>query len=510
MNNKMKLLKSLGKIYLTLLTLQAIVALPAISSKSTSEPTTTISSSASSKPGNSTSIETSNGDSKVKCKPNTQSCQDGYSCIRFNSDKENNYTCVKDEEAYCESDDYCKTKLGKNFKYCYIPPWMSKGTLKQCFTEQDVGGACRLDIHCVNTLTCKNNRCVSKEYDGLDDESNGNEETNRKDNTIFGINKWIVISALAFPVLIFVLCLWCWFIGRSSSKHMEDEKKAKYESELKKMTLPSNNNNSNRKSAKTDSLALSEASHQRYLDPQKEIEEEVGKRGFRSLFRKSRGEDSLPKNEPSSIDISTTKVGGKAPINTSTASDTQQKMKNLTTNTKKNNAKKSPAIPTPVSPLAGSSRASSIASFPGSNASSTQNKARTGKKKATTPAKKTKKGATSSTGNDASNSTSSKQSSQRGLVNNASNMSSALSGQSSSYFSGVSSLDAQSVLYYQQMYNAAAVQAAAQNQYYAQYMQNPYYAAAAAATANAAYYAQDPNAAAAMYASNYQNQQGYQ
>jgi len=410
--------------------------------------------------------------------------------------------------AYCNSDDYCKTNLGKSYKYCYIPPWESKGTLKQCFTEHNVGGQCRLDIHCVNTLTCKDNRCNAKGFENLDEYIN--EDEDHKDNNILGINKWIFIGALAFPALIFVLCLWCWFIGRSSSKHIEDEKKAKYENELKKLTIPSNNN-SNRKSARTDSMALSEASHQRYTNPQKEIEEEVGKRGFRSLFRKKRGEDSLTKNEPSSVDISTSKVGGKAPINTSTASDTQQKMKNLTNNTKKGAAKRSPITPTPGTSLAGSSRASSIASFPGSTTSSNQNrqnKPRVNKKKPVAP-KKPKKGATSSTGNDTNNSTSSKQSSQRGLVNNASNMSSALSGQSSSYFSGVSSLDAQSVLYYQQMYNAAAAQAAAaQNPYYAQYMQNPYYAAAAAATANAAYY-QDPNATA-MYAANYQNQQGYQ
>jgi len=338
MIKKMKLLKSFGKLYISLLTLQTIgvIALPAISSKSTNEVTTTLGSSATGKPGNSTVTESADGGKREKCKPNTGSCMDGYSCIRFNSDKENNYTCVKDELAYCESNDYCVSKLGKNYKYCYVPPWITKGDLKQCFTEQNVGGQCRLDIHCVNTLTCKNNRCVSKDYGSLDDENE--EEEAGSSHTILGINIYIFIAALAFPALIFILCLWCWFIGRSSSKHMEDEKKAKYEDELKKMTLP-NNNNSNRKTAKTDSIALSEASHQRYANPQKEIEEEVGKRGFRSLFQKNRGEDSIPKKEPSSVDISTSKVGGKAPINTSTTTDTQQKMKNIT-NTKKAAGKK--------------------------------------------------------------------------------------------------------------------------------------------------------------------------
>jgi len=531
---KINILQSLGKLYLSLVTLHTmngVAAFPA-ESKSTNKTTSTedktsstSSSSSSDNKENKTSSETTsstNNESELGsgqvCQPNTNSCGVGENCIRFDTDKNDKYTCYKTEFAFCESNDYCKTNLGDKYKYCYLPPWASgPNQKKQCFTEHSIGFPCVNDIHCANNLSCVDNVCTSKSNSsGYDfNESTG---VPKNDGNILGINKWVFISVVSFPVVVFIFCLWCWIIGRSSSKTIENKKKEKYENELKSLTIPNNQDTENKK----HNSKIQNDVTPKYVDPQKEIEEEVGKRGFRSLFSKKKKNEEI-ENEPTTVDISSSKVGGKAPINTSATTDTQKKMKkNLTlvnladknANGKKVVSKKSPSTPA-------GSKTSSVASFrqeAGSTTSSVTNtpnktaaKTRATKKKpgATTGAKKVKKGPSSS-GNDTNtnNSTSSKQSSQRGLVNNASTMSSALSGQSSSYFSGVSSLDAQSAIYYQQMYNAAAAQAAVQNQYYASYMQNPYYAAAA--QQNAAYYAaaaQDPSHSA-LYG-NYQNSSAY-
>ena len=516
--NKIKIIQSLSKLYLSLFAINYVAGKPADekasdsktekTEKTDTDDSKTETTETSSKKTDTTSEKTeSSSDSvgvskipsfnqRTKCQPNTKSCDDGYSCVRFNGDGENNFTCVQTDLAFCDNEGECQSKLGGNYKYCYMPPWANSSNRKQCFTEQVSGSHCLYDIHCVNNLSCVKNVCVSSTVGNLEDTTTPdiNFDSKQKGNgTILGINKWIFISAVSFPVLVLILCIWCWLIGRSSSKKIENKKKEKYEKELKDLTVPGQ---------KKDKAG----SETTYVNPQKEIEEEVGKRGFRSLFSKKKGEDvkevEEKDNNNDELDISTSKVGGKPPINTSTTNDTQKKMKNnLTLNNvaEKNGARtrKNAGIKSPSTP------ASSVASFANSTASSAQGKPRT-KKKATgvnTAGKKTKK-TTSSSNNDTTNSTSSKQSSQRGLVNNASNMSSALSGQSASYFSTVSSLDPQSALYYQQMY-----QAAAQNPYYASYMQNPYYAAAAQAAAaqSAAYYAQDPSA---LY--NYQNQSGYQ
>jgi len=495
------IIKTLVRIYLSLLIFQTVTAKPADKSSAKSDskkdlPSSTKNSSPSTTVNNS-KVDIGN---KKKCQPNTNSCDTGYSCIRFNSDKENNYTCVKNEYAYCTSGNYCKEKLGNNYKFCYTPPWNKSGR-QQCFTEQISGSHCLYNIHCVNNLDCVKNVCVSTSLGDLDDPSSnydGDGKNNNK-NTILGINKWIFISAIAFPIIVLCFFIWCWIIGRSSSKNIENKKKERYENELKENALPHNNKNNKNQNSAPESP--------KYVDPRKEIEEEVGKRGFRSLFskKKKEEEDETPKkSDPADVDVSSPKSGSKSPTNTNT-SDTPKKKKNLTLvnlnekNTTRPPKKATPALKSPTTPAG--SKTSSVASFrdSGSNTSSGHSKPRVPKKK---PAVKKAKKTGSHAGNDTNtnNSSSSKQSSQRGLVNNASNMSSALSGQSASYFSGVSSLDAQSALYYQQMYNAAAAQAAAQNPYYASYMQNPYYAAAAAQSA--AYYAQDPNA---VYGSTYQN-----
>lgn len=564
---KINILRSIGKLYLSLLafqTMNGVMAFPAetkSTSKTASSDNDKKSSSSGSSTDNSESSSSSSTDSKTSsspnksdlgsgqiCQPNTNSCGTGESCIRFDTDKEDKFTCHKTELAFCESNDYCKKVLGESYKHCYVPPWSNGlNQKKQCFTEHGIGSTCVNDIHCANTLSCVDNVCVSnsKNSSGFDFDSAAATSSSGGNGTILGINKWVFISVIAFPILILIFCFWCWIIGRSSSKDIENKKKEKYENELKKLTLPSTvNNNNGGTSDKRKSTATNngEVIVPNYVNPQKEIEEEVGKRGFRSLFsRKKKGDDeaagtatgtsttTATAKEATSVDISSsTKVGGKAPINTSITSDTQKKMKkNLTlvnladknnsgaaAHARKVNGKKTPSTPV------GSSKHSSIASFAqdtASNASSAATpskaaaKARVGNKKKTSP-KKSSKGPSSS-GNDTNNSTSSKQSSQRGLVNNASGMSSALSGQSASYFSNVSALDAQS--YYQQMYNVAAAQAAAaQNPYYALYMQNPSYYAAAAQQSAATYYAaaaaaaaQNPNAS--LLYGTYQNPTGY-
>jgi len=435
---------------------------------------------------------------RTKCRPNTRSCDDGYSCIRFNSDGESNYTCVKTELAFCNSGQDCKDKIGSNYEYCYVPPW-SDNNLKQCFTKQVSGSHCLYDIHCVNNLSCVDKVCVSTSLGGdleQDVTPTGNgydfNKGNNKNDTILGINKWIFISAVTFPVIVLILCLWCWLIGRSSSKRIENKKREKYEKELNDLNIPQHKKD--KKDSTTSNKNGSDVSTptvKTYVNPQKEIEEEVGKRGFKSLFNKKKnGEDIEDKKNSSNLelDISSSKVD-------ENTSDTPTKLKSPTlvnlndkngARTRKNAGMKSPSTPS-----------SSVASF---GTTSTQGKQRKKANGANAAGKKAKKAPSN---NDTSNSTSSKQSSQKGLVNNAANMSTALSNQSTSYYnSSVSSLDPQSALYYQQMYAAQAA-AAAQNPYYASYMQNPYYAAAAAQAAaaqNAAFYSQDPNAAAAQAA----------
>jgi len=523
--NKIKIIQSLSKLYLSLFAINYVAGKPAEktsdaktektektdTSDSKTDASTTKKPETTDEKTDTTANKTESGSTGVsqipslnqrtKCKPNTQSCDEGFSCIRFNADGEDNFSCIKTELSFCDSEKECKDKLGSNFKYCYRPPWAEPNARKQCFTEQTVGSHCLYNIHCVNNLSCVDQICVSSSAGDLEDTSSTNgmnfDTKQKNDGTILGINKWIFISAVSFPVIVFLLCTWCWLIGRSSSKRIESKKKEKYEKELKELTIPGQKKEKN-------GSEVSSSTHQSYVNPQKEIEEEVGKRGFRSLFSKKKKEDDVEEVEEKDNDekdISTSKVGGKPPINTTTTTDTQQKMKNNLTlsNIDKNGARprKNAGMKSPSTP------ASSVASYANSTTSSAQGK-RVKKKAAgaagTSAGKKTKKTANT----DTSNSTSSKQSSQRGLVNNASNMSSALSGQSASYFSTVSSLDPQSALYYQQMYAQAA---AAQNPYYASYMQNPYYAAAAQAAAaqSAAYYGQDPTA---MY--NYQNQTGYQ
>jgi len=492
-----KIIKTLGTLYLSFIALHTIAAMPADAedekADDNEEDTTSVT----------PSIEPYS--QRQKCKPNTNSCKNGYSCIRFNSDKEDEYSCIKTELAFCESGEYCQTNLGTNFKFCYQPPWNKNTKDKpQCFTEQNAGSHCLYDYHCVNNLICdtNNNICISSRVGDLEDVSTGNYDFEGKSGgsgTILGINKWVFIGAVSFPVVVLFFCMWCWLIGRSSSKAIERKKKERYEKEIKELTIPQTKEDNAEGQTGTPKLTSANA--------QKEIEEEVGKRTFKSLFSKKKSEaDIKTKNDTTtkeeSIDISTTKVGGNAPINTTTTSDTQQKMKkNLSlasleekgekekgkSTTTGNTRTPKKATKTPSTP--GTSSAASLAVSSGSTAG----KPRGTKKKAATGAKKNNKKTSSSTGNDTNtNSTSSKQSSQRGLVNNAANLSSALSGQSASYFSGVTAVDPQSALYYQQMYSAAAAQAAAaQNPYYASYLQNPYYAAAAAQ--NAAYYAQDPN-----------------
>jgi len=542
------ILHSLGKLYLSiyaLSTINGVTAFPAVTksesnSSSNSNSNSKTDSKTDSKINSKTESKTTNEgneDSKTTtsntspqndteldlgslqvCHPNTNSCGTTESCIRFDTDKNNKYTCHKTELSFCESDEYCKTNLGEKFMYCYLPPWATgPNQKKQCFTEHNIGFGCLEDGHCEGDLVCVENVCVlpssKTNTTGFDFNENSSDSG---DDTILGINKWVFISVISFPVVIIILCLWCWIIGRSSSKIIENRKKEKYENELKELTMPtikdSDDNNKNSNKSQNNILPKN-------INSQKEIEEEVGKRGLRSIFKKKKSEDgSEVETEPKTGDISSTKVGGKAPINTSFTTDTQKKMKKnlslVNVSDKNTNAKRKIASKkSPTTPVG--SNASSIRSFRQDAASTTSNtpskasvKSRANKKKS--GVKKAKRGP-SSTGNDTNtnNSTSSKQSSQRGLVNNTSGMSSALSGQSASYFSNVSSLDAQSAIYYQQMYNAAAAQAAAQNQYYASYMQNPYYAAAA--QQNAAYYAaaaQDPNNIA-LY-NSYHNQSGYQ
>jgi len=529
---KINILRSIGKLYLSLLafqTMNGVAAFPA-ETKSTKTVSKSDDSKSSSSSDDSKSSSSTTSDSKTStspnksdlgsgqvCQPNTNSCGTGESCIRFDTDKEDKFTCHKTELAFCESNDYCKKVLGDSYKHCYVPPWANGlNQKKQCFTEHGIGSTCVNDIHCANTLSCVENVCVSnsKNSTGYDFDS-GAATASSGNGTILGINKWVFISVIAFPILVIIFCFWCWIIGRSSSKDIENQKKEKYENELKKLTLPStanNNGTSDKRNSKSTTNNNSEVIAPNYVNPQKEIEEEVGKRGFRSLFsRKKKGADEAA-GTTAGTSTSTATAKEATTVDISSSSKVGDKNNSGAAHARKVNGKKSPSTPV------GSSKHSSVASFAqdtASNASSaaTPNKAaakaRVGNKKKTGP-KKASKGPSSS-GNDTNNSTSSKQSSQRGLVNNASGMSSALSGQSASYFSGTSSIDAQNALYYQQMYNAAAAQAV-QNQYYAAYMQNPYYAAAA--QQNAAYYAaaaaaaQDPNAAA-LYG-KYQGQTGYQ
>jgi len=499
-----KIIKTLGTLYLSLIALHTITAKPADTDDKPEDTTTT-----------EPIIEQYS--KRQKCKPNTKSCKEGYSCIRFNSDKEDEYSCIQTELAFCDSDEYCQNTLGKNYKYCYQPPWNKDVKNKQqCFEQQNSGSHCLYDFHCVNNLTCENNICVSS-VGNLEDVTQGNYDFEGKSTgsgTILGINKWVFIGAVSFPVVVLIFCIWCWLIGRSSSRAIERRKKERYEKEIKELTIPQTSKDKTESNAGTPKP--------KYYDPQKEIEEEVGKRTFKSLLSKRKKnkeaankteEDKKNGAKEESIDISTTKVGGNAPINTSSTSDTQQKMKknlssaDLEENEKEKGKEKEKEKSSSSGTTRNMKKATKTPSTPGASSSaslavsstSATGKPRGTKKKAATGAKKTKKTSTS-TGNDTNtNSTSSKQSSQRGLVNNAANLSSALSGQSASYFSGVSTVDQQNALYYQQMYNAAA----AQNPYYASYLQNQYYAAAAQ---NAAYYAQDPNL---MYGA-YPNTTNYQ
>jgi len=516
-----KIIKTLGKIYLAIIALHTIAAKPAVevekeetakteTAKTEIENTSTVTDTSPIKPLS----------ERTRCKEMTKSCEDGFSCIRFNSDKENEFTCIQNEFAFCEDPSECISRLGENYKFCYVPPWSRNASAKkQCFTEQASGSPCLTDAHCVNTLQCIDNICISPRNSFLRE---GTEDENKGDGTILGINKWIFIVAVSFPFAVLFLCMWCWLIGRSSSKTIENRKKEKYEKELKEYSLSQN---------KKDGPL--------YVNPQKQLEEEVGIRTFKSLFRRKKAEEAntttatttttndKKTNDKQESDISNTKVGGKAPINTTT-SDTQQKMKkNLSSTNSEDKDKnsnsgdsrtskkstdatkttaKTAAKPKITTKNANKNTTRNAVKSPSTSSatspamSSPSGKPRANKKKAA-GAKKAKKASSNDTN---TNSTSSKQSSQRGLVSNAANLSSALSGQSASYFNGASPIDTQSALYYQQMYGNPAAAAAAQNQYYASYLQNPYYAAAAAQ--NAAYYGQDPNL---MYGA-YPNTTNYQ
>jgi len=517
-----KIIKTLGKIYLAIIALHTIAAKPAVevekeetakteTAKTEIENTSTVTDTSPIKPLS----------ERTRCKEMTKSCEDGFSCIRFNSDKENEFTCIQNEFAFCEDPSECISRLGENYKFCYVPPWSRNASAKkQCFTEQASGSPCLTDAHCVNTLQCIDNICISPRNSFLRE---GTEDENKGDGTILGINKWIFIIAVSFPFAVLFLCMWCWLIGRSSSKTIENRKKEKYEKELKEYSLSQN---------KKDGPL--------YVNPQKQLEEEVGIRTFKSLFRRKKAEEAntttatttttndKKTNDKQESDISNTKVGGKAPINTNTTSDTQQKMKkNLSSTNSEDKDKnsnsgdsrtskkstdatkttaKTAAKPKITTKNANKNTTRNAVKSPSTSSatspamSSPSGKPRANKKKAA-GAKKAKKASSNDTN---TNSTSSKQSSQRGLVSNAANLSSALSGQSASYFNGASPIDTQSALYYQQMYGNPAAAAAAQNQYYASYLQNPYYAAAAAQ--NAAYYGQDPNL---MYGA-YPNTTNYQ
>jgi hypothetical protein len=271
--------------------------------------------------------------SNQSCQPNTDSCGKDESCIRFDSDPKDHFTCHETKVAFCENEDYCKKVLGENFKFCYFPPWASNiNQKKQCFTEHGIGSSCISDIHCANTLSCVDNICVSdtKTDSGFDFDGNvsssgggsGGGSNNNNGANILGINKWVFISMIALPLLIILFCIWCWIVGRRSSKNMENEKKLKYENEIKKLTLSNNGNDGghgggnksevevevetgsgtgsefdntrNGKSFSGNSVILP----QNYINPQKEIEEEVGKRGFRSLF-------SRKKNVPNKNNLNT-------------------------------------------------------------------------------------------------------------------------------------------------------------------------------------------------------------
>jgi len=315
-----KIIKTLGTLYLSLIALHTITAKPANTED---------------KPEDETEDTTSTGQiieeysKRQKCKPNTKSCKEGYSCIRFNSDKEDEYSCVKTELAFCDSDEYCQNTLGKNYKYCYQPPWNKDVKDKQqCFEQQNSGSHCLYDYHCVNNLMCNNNICVSS-IGNLEDVTQGNYDFEGKSTgsgTILGINKWIFISAVSFPVIVLIFCIWCWLIGRSSSRAIERRKKERYEKEIKELSIPQTSKEKTESNAGTPKP--------KYYDPQKEIEEEVGKRTLKSLLSKRKKnkeatkkteEDKKNGTKEESIDISTTKVGGNAPINTTTTSDTQQK-----------------------------------------------------------------------------------------------------------------------------------------------------------------------------------------
>jgi len=506
-----KIIKTLGKIYLSLIALHTIAAMPAAKDAAEEENGEV-----------KTEIENTSSISPIKpfserqrCKAKTLSCEEGSSCIRFNSDKEDEYTCIQNEFAFCESAEECKARLGETYEFCYVPPWnTNQNGKKQCFTVQSNGSPCLTHAHCGNDLQCIDNVCIYPRSGNFNSDFDSEGEI-KGNGTILGINKWVFIATVGFPFVVFILCMWCWLIGRSSSKSIENQKRQRYEKELKEYSLPEN---------KKDGPL--------YVNPQKQLEEEVGIRTFRSLFRRKKPEDTntttndQKTNDKQESDISNKKVGGNAPINTSTTSDTQQKMKkNLSstnlddkdknsnsgdsrTSKKSTDAAKVPgktaAKPKIVTKNANKNTTKNAIKSPSSSSatspamSSPSGKPRATKKKAA-GAKKAKKASSNDTN---TNSTSSKQSSQRGLVNNAANLSSALSGQSASYFNGASPIDTQSALYYQQMYGNAA--AAAQNQYYASYLQNPYYAAAAAQ--NAAYYGQDPNL---MYGA-YPNTTNYQ
>jgi len=359
---KINILRSIGKLYLSLLafqTMNGVAAFPAEtkSTKTVSKSDDSKSSSSSSDDSKSSSSTTSDSKTSTSpnksdlgsgqvCQPNTNSCGTGESCIRFDTDKEDKFTCHKTELAFCESNDYCKKVLGDSYKHCYVPPWANGlNQKKQCFTDHGIGSTCVIDIHCANTLSCAENEnvCVSnsKNSTGYDFDS-GAATASSGNGTILGINKWVFISVIAFPILVIIFCFWCWIIGRSSSKDIENQKKEKYENELKKLTLPStanNNGTSDKRNSKSTTNNNSEVIAPNYVNPQKEIEEEVGKRGFRSLFsRKKKGADeaagttagtstsTATAKEATTVDISSSsKVGGKAPINTSITSDTQKK-----------------------------------------------------------------------------------------------------------------------------------------------------------------------------------------
>lgn len=455
----------------------------------------------------------------VKCRPNTESCPKDYSCIRFNNAAEDEFTCVATTRAYCQSDSYCQENLGPTYKYCYLPPWdESKDTVnrRQCFTVHSRGMSCSADIHCVETLSCVDNICTASTNSSSTFKFDGDSNTNSggSSNTILGINKWIVITAIAIPCLIVVCCLWCWLIGSKSSKRLENRKKEKYETELKKLTLPTIangqppstdkdkgkrersatsgtitpvNNKSTTSSVVSDHSSLDIASAK--------IGKSLGKSNAAAAnnHNNKKGYSSTSLANVSTID-NTSNAGSSTHTNTRTTTPTtanEKKSANTTTTPKK-------AVKRSTNTSNANSSAISGSSATNAASGNTPKKIHVRKKAAQTKAKPVKKQSNSQSDTNNSNS-----SSQRGLVNNAaalspSGQSSQISGQSASYFSGVTPvaqpMDPNTALYYQQMYNAAA--AASQNQYYAaNYMQNPYYGQPSAYTAAApgAYYTQDPS-----------------